>query len=40
LKKIKDEDLYLLGFDKIHGRPEWMIIKYLTVAPPSVRPSV
>ena len=40
MKKIKDEDLVLMGFDKIHGRPEWMIIKYLTVAPPSVRPSV
>ena len=40
LRKIKDEDLFLLGFDKAHGRPEWMIIKYLTVAPPTVRPSV
>jgi DNA-directed RNA polymerase beta' subunit len=29
-----------MGFDKVHGRPEWMIIKYLTVAPPTVRPSV
>ena len=40
LKKIKDEDLELLGFNKHYGRPEWMILKYLTIAPPSVRPSV
>lgn len=40
LRRIKDEDLALMGFDKFHGRPEWMILKYLTVAPPTVRPSV
>jgi len=29
-----------MGLDPIHSRPEWMIIKVLTVAPPPVRPSV
>lgn len=40
LRKIKNEDLKLMGFNKTHGRPEWMIIKNLPVAPPAVRPSV
>lgn len=40
LSRIKDEDLTLMGFNKNLGRPEWMIIKYLPVAPPPVRPSV
>jgi len=40
LRKIRDEDLHLMGFNKHHGKPEWMVIKNLTVAPPPVRPSV
>lgn len=40
LRRIKTEDLTLMGFDKKLGRPEWMLIKNLIVAPPSVRPSV
>lgn len=40
LRKIRDEDLQLMGFNKDQGRPEWMIIKNLAVAPPPVRPSV
>ena len=40
LRRISDEDLELLGFDKAFGRPEWMLIKNLVVAPPCVRPSV
>lgn len=40
LRKIRDEDLWLLGFNKDLGRPDWMIIKNLVVAPPPVRPSV
>lgn len=40
MKRIKDEDLKLMGFNKEQGRPEWMIIKNLPVAPPAVRPSV
>lgn len=40
LSKIKDDDLQLMGFNKEQGRPEWMIIQNLPVAPPPVRPSV
>jgi len=40
LRKVKDEDLDLMGFNKQQGRPEWMVIKNLPVAPPPVRPSV
>ena len=40
LRRISDADLQLLGFDKAHGRPEWMLVKDLLVAPPCVRPSV
>jgi DNA-directed RNA polymerase II subunit RPB1 len=40
VRKIRDEDLLLMGFSKDYGKPEWMIIKNLTVAPPPVRPSV
>lgn len=39
-EKISDEDCYLLGLDPEKSRPEWMIIKYLAVCPPQVRPSV
>lgn len=40
LRKMREEDLHLMGFSKEFGKPEWMIIKNLTVAPPPVRPSV
>ena len=40
LRRISNEDLELLGFSKTFGRPEWMLIKNLVVAPPCVRPSV
>ena len=40
LRKIRDEDLHLMGFNKHYGKPEWMVIKNLAVAPPPVRPSV
>ena len=39
-KKIKDEDLKLMGMNPKSSRPEWMIIKALAVCPPPVRPSV
>jgi len=39
-KKIKDEDLKLMGMNRKSSRPEWMIIKALAVCPPPVRPSV
>ena len=35
LRRISDADLHLLGFDQTNGRPEWMLIKELLVAPPS-----
>lgn len=40
LRKISDADLHMMGLNSQHGRPEWMIIKNLPVAPPPVRPSV
>ena len=39
-QKISDEDCRMLGFDPATARPDWMIIKYLAVCPPQVRPSV
>ncbi|KAG2393795.1 hypothetical protein C9374_003559 [Naegleria lovaniensis] len=39
-KRISNEDLELLGFDRDNSRPEWMIITCLPVPPPQVRPSV
>ena len=40
LRKIKVEDMKLLGFNAEEGRPDSMIIKNLIVAPPPMRPSV
>jgi len=40
LSKICDSDLELMGFNPKFGRPEWMILQNLPVAPPCVRPSV
>jgi DNA-directed RNA polymerase II subunit RPB1 len=40
LSKISDEDCALLGLRPEISRPENMIIKNLTVAPPPVRPNV
>lgn len=39
-KKISPDDCIALGFDPARARPDWMIITYLTVCPPQVRPSV
>jgi DNA-directed RNA polymerase II subunit RPB1 len=39
-KKISNEDCIALGFDPARTRPDWMIITYLLVCPPQVRPSV
>ena len=39
-KRLSDEEAWLLGFDSVFSRPEWMICSVLPVAPPSVRPSV
>ena len=40
LKRIKDDDSLLLGFNPKYSRPEWMIISTLPVPPIPVRPSV
>jgi len=40
LKKISSEDCFALGFDPSRARPDWMILTYLAVCPPQVRPSV
>lgn len=40
LRRINDDDCFLLGFRPENSRPENMIIKNLAVAPPPVRPSV
>ena len=39
-KKIKDEDINLMGFNVDFSRPEWFICVNLPVPPPHVRPSV
>ena len=39
-RKISNEDCIALGFDPPRSRPDWMILTYLTVCPPQVRPSV
>jgi len=40
LERVKDNDLKLLGFDPLAGRPEWMILTLLPVPPTTVRPSI
>jgi len=40
LRRITDEDVNVMGFNKDSCRPEWLICSVLPVAPPSVRPSV
>ncbi len=39
-RKISADDCIALGFDPARARPDWMIINYLAVCPPQVRPSV
>jgi len=34
------EDCFALGFNPSRSRPNWMILSYLLVCPPQVRPSV
>jgi DNA-directed RNA polymerase II subunit RPB1 len=40
LRRIPDEECWLLGFNPKKARPEWMILTVLPVSPPCVRPSV
>ena len=39
-KLIREEDIAVLGLDKTHSRPEWMLVQVLPVPPMHVRPSV
>ncbi len=40
LEKISDEDVVKLGLNPEFCRPEWMLITYIPIPPPHVRPSV
>ncbi len=40
LERVIDEDLILLGFDPLAGRPEWLVLTLLPVPPITVRPSI
>eukprot|EP00124_Ichthyophonus_hoferi_P003248 Ihof_evm1s271 gene=Ihof_evmTU1s271 len=40
LKRISDEDAWLLGFNPRFSRPDWMIVTVFPVPPLAVRPSV
>ncbi len=40
LERVSDDDLKLLGFDPLAGRPEWMILTLMPVPPVTVRPSI
>lgn len=40
LEKVRDEDLPLLGIDSKVARPEWMVLKVLSVPPVTMRPSI
>ncbi len=40
LERIPDEDLMLVGFNPLAGRPEWMVLTLVPVPPVTVRPSI
>lgn len=40
LRNIREEDIAILGLDKQHARPDWMLVQVLPVPPLHVRPSV
>ena len=40
LKRITDEECFILGMDPKHARPDWMIMTVMPVPPLSVRPAV
>jgi DNA-directed RNA polymerase beta' subunit len=39
-RRITDEDVDFLGFNRFWSRPDWMICSVLPIPPPQVRPSV
>lgn len=40
LRKIPDDDCWLLGFDPKNSHPAWMMWTVVPISPPTVRPSV
>jgi DNA-directed RNA polymerase subunit A' len=40
LEKVNDDDAFLLGFNTATSRPEWMVLKILSIPPVTVRPSI
>ncbi len=40
LEKISDDDAIILGFNPKVSRPEWMILKILSIPPVTMRPSI
>lgn len=39
-RMIREEDIPILGLDRSHSRPDWMLVQVLPVPPLHVRPSV
>ena len=39
-RMVREEDIKILGLDKTHSRPDWMLVQVLPVPPLHVRPSV
>jgi DNA-directed RNA polymerase II subunit RPB1 len=40
LRRISDEDVDFMGFNRMWCRPDWMMCSVLPISPPQVRPSV
>jgi DNA-directed RNA polymerase II subunit RPB1 len=40
LRRISDEDVDFMGFNRLWCRPDWMMCTVLAIPPPQVRPSV
>jgi len=40
LRRISDEDVDFMGFNRLMCRPDWMMCTVLAIPPPQVRPSV
>jgi DNA-directed RNA polymerase II subunit RPB1 len=40
LRRISDEDVDFMGFNRLWCRPDWMMCTVLSIPPPQVRPSV
>lgn len=40
LRQIREQDIPILGLDRQHARPDWLLVQVLPVPPLHVRPSV